>query len=681
MGSNARAILSYFALRYYLAAIFFSFIFISVVDTVTTFEEWVLHNAMQLLHNAVQLYVTTFGDPAPLALQPLQTESSVDRTGLHVETDTGPITFDLPLIAQMLFFVFFPTIAFTARINMKMRLRLLGFGIICFLLFMAVQLIIIASSLYIEPLQSPFAFRVTSIIVTILTGGLAIELALFTTVTIPTPTKLKPFIKRSYLREYVNLLIILVSSSIILYMLINFLELDAYSGQPVTLDYIYLGFWLNVPVVITFSYLIANLMYEIKRPVHAYKVPENQKNGPWPSVSFLISAYNEEKLIGRCIESIDRAAAKYAGKVDIVIVNDGSRDNTERIISESLRKLKFCSGVFYTIPNSGKGFALAYGLQRTSGDIIFRTDADSALDENALTPMLSHFKNPEVGSVSCWIMPLEGNNGAWLKAQNILCAYYFYTKRAQEMVDGIITQPGPASAYRRDILIKAGGWVDNIFGEDGEITNRVARLGYRGVFEGNALIYSELPETLVGFMQQRARWSVAFFHSRGRNLRLTREVGNSRWPVFLWNLMSHGISLGRGLLWPYMAVSIIMGTLSLPTPELISYGVVIAKLLGIQAMIYAISLILYAYRLKKAGRTGDIVYFPLVRFLVIILNWIVKPQALEVLLSWSVRWKTYTTESFRDLRKVVHTSIDPLYPSGEQVAHSKKTDDTAAAAS
>lgn len=674
--SGARAVLSYFALRYYLAAIFFSFVFISLIETATAFEEWVLFNAMRFLHDAAQLYATTFEVLNPF--QPLLAEPSLDRGGLHAETGTETITYSLPIIGQMLFLVFFPTIAVTARINKKMRLRLLAFGIVCFLLFVLVQLIIIVSSLYIEAMQSPFAFRVTSIIATILTGGLAIELALFTTVTIPTPTKLKRFIKRSYFKEYANLMIIVVSSSIILYFLIDFLALDAYSGQPMTLDYIHLGFWLNVPVVITFGYFIANLMYEIKRPVHAYKLSEREKNSPPPSVTFLISAYNEERLIGKCIESIDRAAAKYAGKVDIVIVNDGSRDNTERIIAESLRKLRFCSGKFYTIPNSGKGFALAYGLQRTSGDIIFRTDADSALDENALTPMLSHFKNPEVGSVSCWIMPLPGK-GPWLKAQDILCAYYFYTKRAQEMADAIITQPGPASAYRRDILIKAGGWVDNIFGEDGEITNRVARLGYRGVFEGNALIYSELPETLGGFMQQRARWSVAFFHSRGRNLRLAREAGNSRWPVFLWNLMSHGISLGRGLLWPYMAVSIIMGSLSLSTPELISYGVIVAKLLGIQAIIYTIAIILYTYRLKKVGKAKNIVYLPLMRFLVIILNWIVKPLALEVLLSWSVRWKEYTSESFRDLRKVVHTSIDPLYPSGEQVAHSKKTDDAAAA--
>jgi hypothetical protein len=42
----------------------------------------------------------------------------------------------------------------------------------------------------------------------------------------------------------------------------------------------------------------------------------------------------------------------------------------------------------------------------------------------------------------------------------------------------------------------------------------------------------------------------------------------------------------------------------------------------------------------------------------------VRPVVINVLLSWSVRWKEYSTESFKDLRKVVNRSIDPLYPSG-----------------
>jgi cellulose synthase/poly-beta-1,6-N-acetylglucosamine synthase-like glycosyltransferase len=642
MAHALQVFLSYFPLRYYLAAMFFSFIFLSQIDTITAFEEAITYNALKLLY----------------------IDSYPSEEGLYVKFTNEWTSFPLSVVAQLLFLIFFPTMAITSRTNFKLRMRLIMFGLLCFLFFMAFYLLTIMASIVIEPLQSPLAFWVVNITGTILVGGLIIELALFSSIRIPKPTKIKPIFRRSYAIEYAILAILLIGSSAVLYMIIQWLGLDETSSESPTIDFVRLGFWLNVPIIITFSYYIANIMYEITRPVRLSKAPENNNAEKPFSVTFLISAYNEEKLVKRCIESIDRAAAKYSGKVDIVIINDGSKDRTEQIIAACMQNLKFSTGRFYTIPNSGKGYALAYGLEKTSGDIIFRTDADSILDENALTPMMSHFRKPEVGSVSAWIMPLEAT-GKWARSQNILCSQYFYTKRAQEMVDGIIAQPGPSSAYRREVLIKAGGWVNNIFGEDGEITNRVARLGYRGVFEGDSLVYSELPESLLGFMQQRTRWSVAFFHSRGRNLRLTREFRNSRFPVFLWNLLSHGISLGKGLLWPYMAISFIMGMLDMSTPEIISLGIIITKLLGIQVAVTAVSVILYSYRLHKIGKIRDMKYFPVVRFLVLVINLIVKPQSVEVLLTWSGRWKEYNDDSFRDLRKEIHKSVDPLYPTGD----------------
>jgi cellulose synthase/poly-beta-1,6-N-acetylglucosamine synthase-like glycosyltransferase len=642
MARALQAILTYFPLRYYLVAMFFSFIFLSQIETITAFEEAVTHNALELLN----------------------IDSYLSSKGLYVRTTNEWTSFPFSVVAQLLFIIFFPTIAITSRTNFKILASLLMFGLLCLVLFMALHLLMIMASFVIEPLQSRFAFWVVSVTGTILIGGLIIELALFSTIRIPKPTQIRPMLRRSYAIEYAILAIVLIGSSAMLYFIIQWLGLDAYSSESRAVDFVHLGFWLNMPIIITFSYYISNILYEIKRPVQLYKAPENNITEKPFSVTFLIPAYNEEKLIKRCIESIDRAAAKYPGKVDIVVINDGSKDHTEQIVGECMQNLKFSTGQFYTIPNSGKGYALAYGLDKTSGDIIFRTDADSILDENALTPMMSHFRNPEVGSVSAWVMPFKGGS-RWVKTQNVLFSHYFYTKRGQEMVDAILAQPGSSTAFRRELVEKAGGWVNNIFGEDGEITNRVGRLGYRGVFEGDSIVYSELPETLLGFMQQRTRWSVAFFHSRGRNIRLTREFRNSRFPVFLWNLLSHGISLGKGLLWPYMATSLIMGMWDMSTPEAISVGSIITKLLGIQAAVTALSFILYSYRLYKIGRLNDMKYFPVVRFLVLVLNWIVKPQAVEVLLTWSARWKQYNDESFRDLRKEVHKSVDPLYPAGD----------------
>jgi hypothetical protein len=82
-------------------------------------------------------------------------------------------------------------------------------------------------------------------------------------------------------------------------------------------------------------------------------------------------------------------------------------------------------------------------------------------------------------------------------------------------------------------------------------------------------------------------------------------------------------------------------------------------------MLDMLSVILYSYRLHKIGKIRDMKYFPVVRFLVLVINLIVKPQSVEVLLTWSGRWKEYNDDSFRDLRKEIHKSVDPLYPTGD----------------
>ncbi len=139
---------------------------------------------------------------------------------------------------------------------------------------------------------------------------------------------------------------------------------------------------------------------------------------------------------------------------------------------------------------------------------------------------------------------------------------------AQSEFDSLLVMPGSTAAFRREALIQAGGWTDNIFGEDGEVTNKVARYGYRGVYEPKSIVYSEHPETLRGVLQQRARWGVAFYHSRGRNWRLAREFHTPRSLFFLWDLMTHGAVFGRNLLVPLMAALLIISALDLITNTL-----------------------------------------------------------------------------------------------------------------
>lgn len=68
---------------------------------------------------------------------------------------------------------------------------------------------------------------------------------------------------------------------------------------------------------------------------------------------------------------------------------------------------------------------------------------------------------------------------------------------------------------------------------------------------------------------------------------------------------------------------------------------------------------------------SDLKYYPFIRLLNFILNAVVKPQVIDVMLFWSSKWKEYNNESFRDLRKVVNRSVDPLYPDGVPIISKK----------
>ena len=479
-----------FPFRYYLCAFVIAYISLSYVEYIVSLEE-------ELLQRVLQFFGIT---------------STFVNGELHAEIFGLEIAVVVPIYVQLIFLIFFPTTAIASRINVKKRIQFLSFGLLCLSAFVIIVLLTVF-------LPSPFR-HLTSILITVVVGGLIIELSLWSAISIPQPTNITRIIKRSYIKEYLFLLFVFVGST--LFTMSFFMFLDIALDSPLMIYAL-----LTLSSVVSVSYLLGNLIYEINRQtrrkskVNAKSYSERQHP---LTISFLIPAYNEEQIIGKCIESIDRAAAKYNGKAEIIIVNDGSTDRTENVVLDSIRKLMYAHGKIFTIANSGKGYALDYGLRRTSGEIVFRMDADSLIDKDAISPLVEHFEDPVVGSVSGFVFPLEATN-TFSKAQNVLFASYIYVKRAQELFDSIIVQPGPSTAFRKDALLKIGGWTHNQFGEDGEISSRVARFGYRSEFEQRSIVYSDSPQNFRSFVAQRSRWSIAYYHSRGRNLEQIKESG------------------------------------------------------------------------------------------------------------------------------------------------------------
>jgi cellulose synthase/poly-beta-1,6-N-acetylglucosamine synthase-like glycosyltransferase len=578
---------------------------------------------------------------------------------LYVGTARPPPIINPPVYWQLLFLVFFPTVAVTARINFRMRIRILIFGILCFFVFIISQFLVILFAYELGITQSlQHVVAQALLFITSISAGSIIALTLFSTLTLPNRTKIKPIIKRNYIKEYIFLISTFTGSFIIVYALNLILKIEA--NSPITA---YLTLQVNISTTILLSYFFAYFIYAAKTPTWL-KISNsstmhfsNTNNNSL--ASFLVPAYNEEKTIKRCIESIDKAASRYDGKTEIIVVNDGSTDRTGEIIEDVIKHLKHSDGRLFNIPNSGKGFALAYGLEKTSGDIVFRMDADSIIDEFAISPIMNHFLDPDVGIVGGMILPLEEKTILQKTVGLLFINFMYIFKRAQELVDSILVQAGAFSVFRKEALLQVGGWNYDQFGEDGEITNRIARFGYKCELELRATAYSEVPPGIVDLTYQRSRWAVAFYHSRQRNLEVIKELKKPRSIIFLFNILTFGMSFAHSLIWPFLLASVITGFEGSSLNHLPLYVGIPYKLAVIQSITFGIQIIMFVYFLRKANRVSNIIYFPLSRFLSILFSIYIRPQVMEVLLAWSSKWKEYSVEAFEDLRKEVKRSVDP----------------------
>jgi glycosyltransferase involved in cell wall biosynthesis len=88
-------------------------------------------------------------------------------------------------------------------------------------------------------------------------------------------------------------------------------------------------------------------------------------------VSIIIPAFNEEKTVGTVIRDTSEIMDGYGLPYEIIVVNDGSTDNTEIVATST-----FKATVFSNEPNRGKGYCLKRALQHARGDIIVTLDSD-----------------------------------------------------------------------------------------------------------------------------------------------------------------------------------------------------------------------------------------------------------------------------------------------------------------
>lgn len=229
---------------------------------------------------------------------------------------------------------------------------------------------------------------------------------------------------------------------------------------------------------------------------------ENPVAKKFPKLSFVIPAYNEVKGIAKTIQSIQ--SLDYPNKpFDIIVVNDASTDDTESV----LKKIK---GIrFFTLPkNSGRAaVGKNVGIAHAKHDFIVTMDADDCHPQkDCLLKMMGYFeKDPTIYAVTTSHLPYRPQN-IWEHLQQFEYTSTNFFRKMNTVLNAMYVVPGPLTVFRKKALTEAGGFDPIALTEDIDLAFNILSRGHKIENAFNAIVFTEVPNTLRSLFRQRMRW-------------------------------------------------------------------------------------------------------------------------------------------------------------------------------
>ncbi len=265
-----------------------------------------------------------------------------------------------------------------------------------------------------------------------------------------------------------------------------------------------------------------------------------------PSISLIAPAYNEEVTVEESLRSL--LALNYPN-LEVILVNDGSRDRTMEVLTGRFdlvpihpifrrvveskpvrgiyRSKTFAPLVVVDKENGGKADALNAGLNLASGQLVCAIDADTLIELDSLLRMARPFiESPDLLAAGGTIRVANGcvvRHGRVVEAHvssrplagfqtiEYLRAFLF-GRLGWNRLGGNLVISGAFGLFRRDAVLACGGYQHDTVGEDMELVLRLRARGYenggpsRVDFVPDPVAWTEVPETMRVLGRQRDRW-------------------------------------------------------------------------------------------------------------------------------------------------------------------------------
>lgn len=248
----------------------------------------------------------------------------------------------------------------------------------------------------------------------------------------------------------------------------------------------------------------------------------------YKTVTVAVPVWNEEKSIVPTLKSILRQDYPK-NKLEIIIVDDKSRDNTVKVASDFIKTLK---GINIRLirhkTNEGKAGAVNTALANCKGEFFWVYDADSFASKDLLKSMVLRFYEPGNSDVAAVvaITLIRNQNNLVEKIQRLEYVMAAFIRKLMGAVDTLhITNA--LSVFKTNILKRLGGFHVGNLTEDFEIAMRLRSKGYRIVMCEIGNFHTRVPNTIKSMWMQRVRWFRGFIYNniRYRSMVLNKKLG------------------------------------------------------------------------------------------------------------------------------------------------------------
>jgi cellulose synthase/poly-beta-1,6-N-acetylglucosamine synthase-like glycosyltransferase len=249
-----------------------------------------------------------------------------------------------------------------------------------------------------------------------------------------------------------------------------------------------------------------------------------------PSVSLIISAYNEAAVIRAKLENA--LALDYPAELlEVVVVSDASDDGTDEIVREYTGR---GARLMRQPERRGKTAGLNAVMPTLRGEIVVFSDANAMYNSDALLKLTRNFADPDVGCVTGEARYVPGGEAPADAGERLYWQYEMQVKRLETALGSMVGGDGAIYAIRRQL------WQDLPDNAINDFLNplQIVAGGWRAIYEPEAICYEETAGTVA--LEYRRRIRIV-----SRSWRAIFQAGNVLNPfkvgIFAWSVLSHKV--------------------------------------------------------------------------------------------------------------------------------------------